>query len=672
MARSSRRKSQPDSRSSSEPAAPATSYRYDDKRKNIPPAGLAAQGRVEERPSVRYSYDPHLPPELRFDASGRADGLPELLAEAGRRPLTAAEVKLLHEALRSHQPWLEWAGKAEKGWFDVDPVALHIHERVSAEAILKVAARQPLQRGLFADPELEYREAVKFYQHDIEWANRLILGDSLVVMNSLAKREDLAGKVQMIYMDPPYGIKFASNFQPFVGKREVKDREQDLTREPEQVKAYRDTWKLGVHTYLGYLRDRLIVARDLLSDSGSVFVQISDENLHRVRILLDEVFGSENFAAIICFSKTGGLGSNLLYGVFDFILWYAKDLQQVRYHQLYNEKNVGDDVASKYRNYYLPDGSVKVLTPDKIDDLQNGLISSMQIFRLDNLTSQGNAVVEFEFHGKVYLGGWKTNPAGMNCLKQAERIVASANSLNYVRYLDDFSAVPLNTDWQIGGIQSRSDPKIYVVQTATTAIERCILMTTAPGDLILDPTAGSGTTAYVAEQWGRRWITIDTSRVAVALARQRLLTAKFDYYQPQKPDQPLDPDTNNFVYRTVPHITLKSIAQNQGLDPIFARWEPLLAEKLAGLNAALREVTPELRTKLQQKLLAKEKTTGKSSITDADRRRWLLPQPATIGGGGGRVYQQMLQRVEPQPPAGRHGISPLTATPTGRQPCKRH
>ena len=279
-------------------------YRYDETRKNIPPAGLAAQGKIEERPKVRYSYDPHLPPILRFDSTGKEDAIPDLLATAQQRTLTVDEVKLLAEALRNHQPWLEWAGKREQRWFEVDPVALHIHERVSAEAIIATARRQDVQRSLFADPELEYREQVKFYQYDIDWTNRLILGDSLVVMNSLAKREDLAGKVQMIYVDPPYGIRFASNFQPFVAKRNVGDRSEDLTREPEQIRAYRDTWVLGVHSYLAYLRDRLVVAREFLADTGSIFVQISDENLHRLMGVMDEVFGPQNYFGHITFVTT--------------------------------------------------------------------------------------------------------------------------------------------------------------------------------------------------------------------------------------------------------------------------------------------------------------------------------------------------------------------------------
>ena len=280
-------------------------YRHDDAtRKNNPPAGIASHAKVREKPKQVYAYNPHLPPSLRFDESGDADQLPELLQKAQREPLSAEEVQILAEALKNHNPWLEWAGKQEAESFAVDPVALHIHERVSAKAIVKVADRENVQRELFADPQLEYLEAVQFYQHDVDWTNRLILGDSRTVMSSLAQREDLAGKVQMIYVDPPYGIKFASNFQPTVFQRDVPDKERNLTREREQIKAYRDTWTLGVHSYLAYLRDRLIVSKELLTDSGSIFVQIGDENVHLVRNLTDEVFGANNFVSQISVFKT--------------------------------------------------------------------------------------------------------------------------------------------------------------------------------------------------------------------------------------------------------------------------------------------------------------------------------------------------------------------------------
>lgn len=330
-------------RKATQTQAEVADFRYDATRKNIPSAGNAAQGQLREVGKRHFSYDPHLPPELRFDATGSEDGIPRLLEDARHRLLTADEVQTLTDALRNHQPWLEWAGKREAHGFDVEPVALNIHERISDRAILKIAAHQQVQRSLFADPEFTYHEAVQFYWRDMPWTNRLILGDSLQVMASLAYREDLAGKVQMIYMDPPYGIKFASNFQPLLENRNVKDKDSDLTREPEMVKAYRDTWTLGVHSYLAYLRDRLILCRELLANSGSIFVQIGDENVHLVRCAMDEVFGSENFCAQIVFAKTSGYDTNLVTGVADYLLWFAKDKAVVKYRQIYRQKGIGEE-----------------------------------------------------------------------------------------------------------------------------------------------------------------------------------------------------------------------------------------------------------------------------------------------------------------------------------------
>lgn len=367
-------------------------YRHEDaKRKNNPPAGLAAQGVIREKPKIQYAYNPHLPPLLRFDPTGAADQLPELTQTALTRPLNADEARLLAEALKNQEPWLEWAGKREKKGFEVDPVALHIHERIAAQAILKVLAREEVQRNLFADPQLEYQEAVQFYQHDVDWSNRMILGDSLQVMASLAHREGLAGKVQMIYMDPPYGIKFSSNFQPEIGKRDVKDKESDLTREPEMVKAYRDTWTLGVHSYLAYLRDRLILCRELLADSGSIFVQISDANLHIVRCLLDDIF-PKGFVSMISFAKTMALGGSLLDETSDYLLWYAKDKSRLKYKQLYIEKIIGAEGAKQYRYFMTTDGWWGEI--GKVNEQELGVKNdTWWIFSHDNLTSQtGNEV----------------------------------------------------------------------------------------------------------------------------------------------------------------------------------------------------------------------------------------------------------------------------------------
>ena len=603
-------------------------YRHESAtRTNNPPAGIASHGQVHEKPRQEYVYNPHLPPSLRFDENGTADQLPELLQKAQQGPLSADEVQILAAALRHHGPWLEWAGKQEAKSFAVDPVALHIHERVSAKAIVKVAERENVQRELFADPQLGYLEAVQSYQHDVDWANRLILGDSLTVMNSLAQRENLVGKVQMIYIDPPYGIKFASNFQPTVFQRDVKDKEDDLTREREQIKAYRDTWTLGVHSYLAYLRDRLIVAKELLTDSGSIFVQISDENIHRVRCLLDEVFGSENFVRLIHFRKTGALMSQGLDEVGDYIVWYAKDNERLKYHQLYEPKTISKSGLSNYPNVLLPDGTTRNL---KSNERQNSeeIPKGAKLFGLHALNSQSggpNSRFPIDFKGKTFTlsaGGWKTNEDGLQRLIKANRIDATNKRVGFVRYADDFPAIPITNLWD----DTRGEMDLrYIVQTSTKIIERCLLMTTDPGDLVLDPTCGSGTTAYVAENWGRRWITIDTSRVAVALARQRLLTGNFDYYKLKDESEGI---SAGFINKTVPHITLRSIAQNTALDPIFAKYESILKEKLETLNNALTELTPEIRMKLLSKLAMKERSDGKKSITDAEQRRWQLPTTA--------------------------------------------
>ena len=601
-------------------------YRHDAAtRPNNPPAGIASHGQVHEKPKQVYAYNPHLPPSLRFDENGDADQLPELLAKAQQGPLSADEVQILAEALRHHNPWLEWAGKQEVNSFAVDPVALHIHERVSAKAIVKVAERENVQRELFADPQQDYLEAVQFYQHDVDWTNRLILGDSLTVMSSLAQREDLAGKVQMIYVDPPYGIKFASNFQPTVFQRDVKDREGDLTREREQIKAYRDTWTLGVHSYLAYLRDRLIVAKDLLTDSGSIFVQIGDENVHRVRCIMDEVFESENFVAQITCKVTSGTQQKM--GprcISDFILWYSRDRERGKFRRLYVEKTLGE--GSTFKGVELEDGTRRSMTKSERED-PTLLPAHSRPFRSLPLHSQGtgdNQRREFEEKkwGIPSSAHWRHSQEGFVRLSRIGRVQAGKSALESIYYFDDFGVSEIATTWNDTGPEINKD---YVVQTSTKIIERCLLMTTDPGDLVLDPTCGSGTTAYVAENWGRRWITIDTSRVAVALARQRLLTGNFEYY---KLSNEVEGIGGGFINKTVPHITLRSIAQNTALDPIFVRYEPILKEKLETLNNALTEVTQEIRTNLLSKLAEKERREGKKAVTDADRRCWQLPTTA--------------------------------------------
>ena len=601
-------------------------YRHDDAtRRNNPPAGIASHGGLREKPKQEYVYNPHLPPVLRFDETGAADKLPELLEKA-RNGLSDDEIKLLADALKDRAPWLEWAGKQEATSFAVDPVALHIHERVSAKAIMKVAARQDVQRDLFADPQQAYHEAVQFYQHDVDWANRLILGDSLTVMSSLAHREDLAGKVQMIYIDPPYGIKFASNFQSTVFQRDVKDKESDLTREPEQIKAYRDTWTLGVHSYLAYLRDRLIVAKELLTDSGSIFVQISDENVHRVRSLMDEVFGSENFVSLITYKTTTGMSQKSApLRVNDFLLWYAKDREKVKFKRLFMESEID---TRNCRMIEDANGERRSMTDAERSKPEN-IDSYWRPFRTTPLHSKGDGnKTAREFAGEKWTipaGSWRYSEEGFRRLGNAGRIMKEKTVISAVRYFNDFPLQELTVNWTDTGPELS---KSYVVQTNPKPIQRCLLMTTDPGDLVLDPTCGSGTTAYVAESWGRRWITIDTSRVAVALARQRLLTGIFDYYKLKDESKGA---AGGFVNKTVPHITLREIAQNVALDPIFTKHEPVLEEKLEALNRTLEAVTPEIRTALHAKLVEKGKREGKKAVTDADRRRWELSGSAWKG-----------------------------------------
>jgi adenine-specific DNA-methyltransferase len=616
--------------------SPVTSYRHTDAtRKNIPPAGLASKSSVHDSAPHRLSYDPHLSPVLRFDSTGETDALTrqvqDILELAKSGPLTPEQTQILQEALlRSRQPWLEWAGKREKRWFEVDPVALHIHERVSANAILKAAQRQDIEHDLFADPRLSREEALQFYKHDVDWANRLILGDSLQVMSSLARREGLAGKVQMIYIDPPYGIKFSSNWQNEVSNRDVKDSNEDLTREPEMIKAYRDTWTLGVHSYLDYLKQRLIVARELLTDSGSVFVQISDENLHRVRAVMDEVFGAENSLSVIFVKKTSSAGGpnelKSLATVGDYILWYGKDAIRAKFNPIFLPKNRDTSTADAYRQFFEPSGFVRPAVDN--DDIDG-------VFRIDNLLGQSGVEktrYPVVLNGRTFtpsVGVWKTSKEGMDRLIRAARVSPGKSALGYVRYLNDFPATKLNCLWA-DTATSGSLAKLYVVQTSNKIVERCVLMTTNPGDLVLDPTCGSGTTANVAEQWGRRWITIDSSRVAVAIARQRLLTANFDPYKTKDANEGVDPGKpknpgTGFHYKTVPHITLKSIAQNKSLDPIFDKHEPILVEKLEELNRQVAKVTKEEKEDLVRKLIARHQEEGGRAVTDADQRRWLLP-----------------------------------------------
>ena len=517
-------------------------------------------------------------------------------------------------------PQLVWRGKDEQDWSDIIVHAqpLYIQEKVHPKVLIddllqqtkEAHAEDPgAQTNLFADfngiPEGVDR--TEFYQHDQNWSNRMILGDSLQVMASLAEREGLRGKVQCIYLDPPYGIKFNSNFQWSTTSRDVKDGKADhITREPEQVKAFRDTWRDGIHSYLTYLRDRLTVARDLLTESGSVFVQIGDENVHRVRVLMDEVFGEANFIAQIAFAKTSGYATNFLTGVCDYLLWYGKNRENTKFRQPYSLKEAGSSGASKYTRIQMPDGTTRSMTAEEKADLTL-IPAGAKAWVDDNFTSQGNPLFPFTCNGKTFSGTYKTTEDGMTRLWKASRIYTAKGSFRYIRFIDDFPGYPANAAWMdIGGVQSRADPKVYVVQTASEAAKRCLLMTTDPGDLVLDPTCGAGTTAYVAEQWGRRWITIDTSRVALALARGRIMGARYPYYilsdsrdgqlkeaeiSRKTPSEALTCDDirQGFVYERIPHITLKSIAHNAEIDVIWEKRQETLETLRGALNAALKE-----------------------------------------------------------------------------------
>jgi adenine-specific DNA-methyltransferase len=542
---------------------PVETYRHDDKRANIPTNELRGfvEGDESKPGHMLYPRDPSLDPQL------------------------------------------VWKGKDEQDARDLEVpvVPIYIQEKILPQVIIE-NLRDTARKGepepeltLFNDYDgIEFQELVEFYRHEQNWANRMILGDSLLVMTSLAEKEGLKGKVQMIYMDPPYGIKFGSNWQVSTRKRDVKDgKAEDATRQPEQIKAFRDTWELGIHSYLSYLRDRLTVARELLTESGSIFVQIGDENVHLVRCLMDEVFGSENFISMIAFKKTAAQTAERLPGALDYILIYARSADAMKYRQMYFMKEMGGLGGGKYV-YTEVEGVVRRLTAQETVEVSEGR-SDLRPLAIDQLTSQrppGDFPVELDGHVfRPRVGYWKTNAPGMDRLRFAGRLIRAGNTLMYKRFFGDFPAMPLANYWEdTSSGASTADPKTYVVQTQAKVIQRCVLMATDPGDLVLDPTCGSGTTAAVAEQWGRRWIAIDTSRVALALARTRLMGARFPYYtladSPEGAKREAEltgvpPATSahshdvrkGFVYKRVPHITLKSIANNPDIREGMSRAE---------------------------------------------------------------------------------------------------
>jgi adenine-specific DNA-methyltransferase len=550
-------------RNTSKGPTPVDAVQHADKRTNIPTADAHefVDPSIAENRKVRYARDESLDPQLvwrgKYPAAEDIDGYDsDLVADAP--PIYIQE--------------------------KIDP-------RVLIENLRRTAAKpeEEPELTLFDSFDgLDEMESVDFYKHDANWSNRMILGDSLQVMASLAEREKLRGKVQMIYIDPPYGIKFGSNWQVSARNRTVQDgRLEDAAREAEQIKAFRDTWELGIHSYLSYLRDRLLAARELLTESGSCFVQIGDENVHLVRSLMDEVFGRENFVSAICVTTTGGASSDLLAGVADYVLWFARSRDQVKYRQLYRFKTAGEEGAGSYTNVEEPDGTRRRAVHEDIS-------AGARFFAYDNFTSQrppGDFPIEFGTSTfRPGRGYWKTGPEGAQRLIAANRLAVTGKTLRYVRYLDDFPVVSATNVWTDTGTGSFTDPKIYVVQTNTKVIERCLLMSTDPGDLVLDPTCGSGTTAFVAEGRGRRWITVDTSRVSLALARQRVMAARYPWYlmadsadghaKEQEfsatvlPRRSFHGDIREgFVYDRVQHITLKSIANNPDLKEGMTRDE---------------------------------------------------------------------------------------------------
>jgi len=556
------------------------------KRKNIPTAEYQSVLQKEEQSPVRIAY--------------------------GRRN-------------RDLDPQLVWRGKDEQDWSDlvVQAPPLYIQEKVHPKALIDDLLRETCEReheaGLLT-PDLFFDfngipkgvDKTEFYQHDQNWSNRMILGDSLQVMASLAEREKLRGKVQCIYFDPPYGIKFNSNFQWSTTSRDVKDgNTAHITREPEQVKAFRDTWRDGIHSYLTYLRDRLTVARDLLTDSGSIFIQIGDENVHLVRSLLDEVFGIDNLVSLITFKKTSGAGSpsggtEVLASVCDYLVWYAKDRSKTKYRQPYREKAIGGDGGGQYTLIRTPYYEKRQASETELYDPANQSL----IFSQNPLTSQSSGTpqfFDFVVEGRNYScgkSGWKTTTNGMRRLAYADRLFPIGKNIRYVRFFEDFRVFPLNNTWEDTVVSGFGDPKVYVVQTVAKVIQRCLLMATDPGDLVLDPTCGSGTTATVAEQWGRRWITIDTSRVALALARARIMGARYPFYlladsregqmkeaqvtSTAPSSQPVQGNIRHgFVYERVPHITLKDIANNAEIDVIWDKWQAKLEPLREKLNKEL-------------------------------------------------------------------------------------
>ncbi len=599
------------------PSESVDQYVHDyEQRTNNPPVGLVTPETDKDMPKRRYEYDPHLDPQL------------------------------------------QWAGKKENSSFEVDTVSLHVHERIDPLTIIEKARKKQafVQETLFRyfeQPEnnLPLREAIDFYKHNQNWSNRLIAGDSLLVMNSLLQKEGMANKIQMIYIDPPYGIKYGSNFQPFVNKRDVRDgKDEDLTQEPEMIKAFRDTWELGIHSYLSYLRDRLLLSRELLTDSGSVFVQIGMENVHLTRIILDEVLGKDNFAGQIVFVTTAGRGAKYLDRVYNVILWYAKNLSNMKYRELKIKQE--RQTLQTYDWVLTPDNKAIALTHHQLEGSEP--IPPGRRFALKDLTSQGESEkgsYAFKLDNEVYRPRpgrhWSTSIEGMRRLQEQGRIQRKGDNIFYRRFLDDYPVRILGDVWvdtAMGGFL-KDEKKIYAVQTPIKVIERCMLMATDPGDLIFDPTCGSGTTAFVAERWGRRWITCDTSRVATAIAKQRLMTSVYDYYQLARPDEGV---SSGFVYETVPHITLGAIANNEPIVREFLYDKPIVVKskvRVSGPFTMEAVPAPVVRQldEFQEDFAVDDSIARKGETTRQDQWRNEILATGILGHGSEKI---VFSRVE--------------------------
>ncbi len=604
---------------------PIESYEHKDKlRVNNPPVGLVTpQTDPDGGAKKSYAYDPHLDPQL------------------------------------------QWAGKAEHTSFEIPTVSLHVHERIDPRSIIEAVRKineEDNQLSFFGqfDENPPLREAIKFYQHAHGWSNRLVAGDSLLVMNSLLEKEGMAAKVQMVYIDPPYGIRYGSNFQPFVNKRDVKDgKDDDLTSEPEQILAFRDTWELGIHSYLTYLRDRLLLGRELLTESGSIFVQIGDENVHRAGIVLDEVFGAANRIATITFATTSGSSASALPQVADYLLWYAKDIKKVKYRQLY-EPLIRTEIIEYFSSYAmveLSDGSCRKLLDHERFDPDSNLPEGARIYSRTGLDSQGISTTgrsePYALNGRLFPCAsnrhWSISKEGMDSLAKIGRLDAADGqaSLMWKKYEDEVPGRRINNVWS-----ARMYPteKKYVVETAVKAITRCILMTTDPGDLVFDPTCGSGTTAFVAEQWGRRWITCDTSRVALTLARQRLMTSVFDYYELAHPKEGVG---SGFRYNTVPHVSPKILSTEDASSPITLYDQPIPDSKKRRVSGPFTvEAVPAPSVKSVDELLDGIPQVGDLSVARSGetlrQAEWRDELSRTgLRGKGGQQIQ--FARLEPLP-----------------------